>query len=119
MALVALDPLRGGGFVEGASNLGRDSSRADRYGAGDEGTPAIAGVRGDVGRESETTVRSGDAANGASYPNTTLGRNCKMIAQMMKIGIGLRVATLDFGGWDTHNGQDWREKSCTTAPTSA
>ncbi len=44
-------------------------------------------------------------ANGAVYPNTSLGRHFETIAAMAKLDLGLRVATVDFGGWDTHNGQ--------------
>ena len=29
----------------------------------------------------------------------------KLTAQLIKLGVGLRAATLDLGGWDTHNGQ--------------
>lgn len=46
-----------------------------------------------------------EPANGAIYPNTTLGRHLETIARMIKLGVGLRVATVDYGGWDTHNGQ--------------
>lgn len=44
-------------------------------------------------------------ANGAVYPGGSLGDNFELVAQMIKLDLGLRVATLDFGGWDTHNGQ--------------
>lgn len=45
------------------------------------------------------------AANGAVYPNSSLGNQLKMIAQLLKADVGLRVGALDLGGWDTHNGQ--------------
>lgn len=44
-------------------------------------------------------------ANGAVYPNSSFGRHLQVVAQMIKLGLGLRVATIDIGGWDTHNGQ--------------
>lgn len=44
-------------------------------------------------------------ANGAAYPNTTFGRQLETIAQVVKLDLGLRVVTIDLGGWDTHNGQ--------------
>ncbi len=44
-------------------------------------------------------------ANGAVYPSGTLGDQLKVVAQLVKLDLGLRVATVDFGGWDTHNGQ--------------
>jgi uncharacterized protein (DUF1501 family) len=50
---------------------------------------------------------SGDytPANGAVYPNTWFGDNLQTIAQMTKLDLGLRIATLDLGGWDTHENQ--------------
>ncbi len=44
-------------------------------------------------------------ANGAVYPQTWFGENLQTIAQMAKLDLGLRVATLDLGGWDTHENQ--------------
>lgn len=41
-------------------------------------------------------------ANGASYPNTAFGNQMKEVAQMIKAGVGLRVAAVDIGGWDHH-----------------
>ncbi|MEM7583216.1 MAG: DUF1501 domain-containing protein [Acidobacteriota bacterium] len=53
-------------------------------------------------------LNSGDGytpANGAIYPGGSLGNHLQTVARMIKTDIGLRVATVDFGGWDTHNGQ--------------
>jgi uncharacterized protein (DUF1501 family) len=44
-------------------------------------------------------------ANGAVYPTGTFGNAMKLVAQIVKEGLGLRAVTLDLGGWDTHNGQ--------------
>lgn len=44
-------------------------------------------------------------ANGAVYPTTNFGNQLKMIAQLIKADVGLRVGAIDLGGWDTHNGQ--------------
>jgi len=46
-----------------------------------------------------------EPANGAEYPNTSFGRQMKLVAQIVKLGIGLRVATVDLGGWDTHENE--------------
>ncbi len=43
--------------------------------------------------------------NGADYPNDSLGRNLQTVAQMIKMQLGMRVATVDYGGWDTHEYQ--------------
>jgi len=44
-------------------------------------------------------------ANGAVYPSGSFGDAMQVVAQMVKLDLGLRVATVDLGGWDTHNGQ--------------
>jgi uncharacterized protein (DUF1501 family) len=44
-------------------------------------------------------------AGGAVYPNSTFGAQLQNVAQLIKRGVGLRIATVDIGGWDTHNGQ--------------
>ncbi|MBX3014753.1 MAG: DUF1501 domain-containing protein [Caldilineaceae bacterium] len=43
--------------------------------------------------------------NGAVYPNNGFGQNLRTIAQMIKLQLGMRVATIDLGGWDTHEYQ--------------
>lgn len=42
---------------------------------------------------------------GVVYPDTWFGQNMKTIAQLIKLDIGLRIATVDLGGWDTHENQ--------------
>ena len=46
-------------------------------------------------------------ANGAAYPSTDFGEHLSVIAQMIKLDLGLHVATLDLGGWDTHDSQSY------------
>ncbi|MCB0123214.1 MAG: DUF1501 domain-containing protein [Caldilineaceae bacterium] len=43
--------------------------------------------------------------NGATYPNNSFGRYLQTVAQMVKLQLGLKVATVDLGGWDTHDSQ--------------
>jgi len=45
------------------------------------------------------------AGNGAEYPNNSFGRNLQTVAQMIRLQLGLRIATVDLGGWDTHEYQ--------------
>ncbi len=42
---------------------------------------------------------------GVVYPDTWFGSNLKTVAQLIKLNIGLRIATVDLGGWDTHENQ--------------
>lgn len=43
--------------------------------------------------------------NGAAYGWDGLARNLREVARLIKADVGLRVAVVDDGGWDTHNGQ--------------
>lgn len=50
-------------------------------------------------------------ANGANYPNSGFGRQLMETAQLIKAGVGLEVATVNIGGWDTHSNQGGAEGS--------
>ncbi|KAB8170004.1 DUF1501 domain-containing protein [Lysobacter maris] len=41
----------------------------------------------------------------ADWPNNNFSRQLWTIAQSIQMNLGLRYATLDLGGWDTHEGQ--------------
>ncbi len=41
-------------------------------------------------------------SNGASYSDNELSTQLQTVARMIKLETGLRVATVDYGGWDTH-----------------
>ena len=43
--------------------------------------------------------------NGASYPNGNFGRSLMQVSQMIKANIGVEVAFVEIGGWDTHANQ--------------
>jgi uncharacterized protein (DUF1501 family) len=42
------------------------------------------------------------AADGAAYPKDGFGVGLREIARLIKARVGLEVATIDLGGWDTH-----------------
>ncbi len=42
---------------------------------------------------------------GVTYPDSSFSDAMKSIAQMVKLDLGLQAATVDFGGWDTHESQ--------------
>jgi len=42
-------------------------------------------------------------SGGAVYDDTDVGRGLRDVAQLVKAGIGLRVATMDMGDWDMHD----------------
>ncbi len=79
------------------------------------------GVLGEVGRATLAALatikerlrdnKKGDyqPKNGANYPNDNpLADNLRALAQIIKLDTGLRAASVDFGGWDTHDEQSWR-----------
>jgi uncharacterized protein (DUF1501 family) len=43
--------------------------------------------------------------NGAQYPTSDFGKGLLQVAQVIKAGLGLEVACVDIGGWDTHNAE--------------
>jgi uncharacterized protein (DUF1501 family) len=45
-------------------------------------------------------------SNGARYNDDELSQQLKTVARMIKLETGLRVATVDYGGWDTHEYQN-------------
>lgn len=54
----------------------------------------------------ELNVQGGyTPANGAVYPDTAFGLYMRTLAQMIKLDLGLHVATVDLGGWDTHESE--------------
>jgi uncharacterized protein (DUF1501 family) len=53
--------------------------------------------------------------SGVTYPGNwpagELSNSLKAVAQLVKLDVGLQLATLDFGDWDHHDGQEWRFRS--------
>ncbi len=60
----------------------------------------------EVFASSEVLIRLGQAGYtpqyDAAYPDSDFGRGLQQIAQLIKAGVGLEVACVDIGGWDTH-----------------
>jgi uncharacterized protein (DUF1501 family) len=48
-------------------------------------------------------------ANGAEYPDSDFGMGLRQIAQLIKSDLGLEIAAIDIGGWDTHEEQGGAE----------
>lgn len=44
-------------------------------------------------------------SGGASYPNSSFGNAMRSVAALVNAEVGLEAATLELGGWDTHNEQ--------------
>lgn len=95
-----------------------------RYNRAEEGYPVLKVLEGfypgtgvnslDVaGKRTIETIKAIRAANpgaytprsGVSYPTGSFGDALQTVAQVVKLEQGLRIATVDFGGWDTHESQ--------------
>lgn len=44
-------------------------------------------------------------APASAYPDTPIARQLTQVARLIKAGIGVEVAEVDYGGWDTHQNQ--------------
>jgi uncharacterized protein (DUF1501 family) len=68
--------------------------------------PELARTAGQVTTALATTKRLAAAgytpANGAVYPTTDLGKALRDVARLIKAGVGLMSACVDFGDWDMH-----------------
>lgn len=51
------------------------------------------------------SITSAEYKPGAEYPRTDLARKLMQIARLIKADVGLEVAEVDIGGWDTHQNQ--------------
>jgi uncharacterized protein (DUF1501 family) len=75
---------------------------------------AESGPLADAGRETFQLLRAMERldpvgtrpAGGARYPESDFGRGLRQVAQLVKGQVGLEVACLDLGGWDSHIGQE-------------
>ena len=59
----------------------------------------------DLGLVQQLDVTGYQPANGAVYPANSYGTQLRQAAQLIKAGVGLELATVNLGGWDTHTGQ--------------
>ncbi|CAN5549936.1 DUF1501 domain-containing protein [soil metagenome] len=50
----------------------------------------------------ETARAAGAVQNGASYPSGDFGTAMADLARLLRAEVGMQVATVDVGGWDTH-----------------
>jgi len=71
-----------------------------------EGPPTVAEAgRAALAAATTTSTTIGSTAAGTGYPETDLGRSLRDVARMIKAGVGVQVAAVDYGDWDMHSGQ--------------
>lgn len=68
------------------------------HGAGQDGFEAM-------GLLKKVDPRGYRPSNGAAYPNGGFGKSLKQVAQLIKAEVGLEIAFVEIGGWDTHANQ--------------
>jgi uncharacterized protein (DUF1501 family) len=64
-------------------------------------TPAL-GALGALNVAAQLQATGYIPANGAAYPDTDLGHALTDVARLIKAGVGLQVAAVDYGDWDMH-----------------
>lgn len=66
------------------------------------------GERPEVSRTTHLGMRAAEALQGlpaaGTYPSSRLAAQLSDVARLVKADLGVRVATVDFGGWDMHSG---------------
>ncbi|MFZ0322792.1 MAG: DUF1501 domain-containing protein, partial [Actinomycetes bacterium] len=72
-----------------------------------DGSPtAIGGPAGTtldaLAKAAELQAAGYTPANGATYPDTDLGKALRDVARLVKADVGLQVACVDYGDWDMH-----------------
>lgn len=93
-----------GGMASGAGAAGSfeeiyESAAGDAlHGAGREGFAAM-----DLLKKIDPARYA--PAHGAVYPNGGFGRSLRQVAQLIKADVGLEIAFVEIGGWDTHANQ--------------
>jgi uncharacterized protein (DUF1501 family) len=105
---VAIDDLARYGL-----QAARDDVRARLEGAFGElyaagGDPIATGGRAALAtaaRLREVGRAAASPMNGATYPRGRVGRSLQQLAALLRAGVGVEVACVETGGWDTHTAQ--------------
>jgi uncharacterized protein (DUF1501 family) len=82
--------------------------------AGRKALQLMGDVDGKLPRDSQGHGVPYQPTDGVKYDNAgDFARPLKVVAQLIKMDLGLEAATLDLGNWDTHEGQAGRFRSLT------
>ncbi len=75
--------------------------------AGSAALKTLATLDGKMRRDAQGKLMA-DPKAGLYDPAGPYGRSMRTVAQLIKMDVGLRAITVDFGGWDTHENQPGR-----------
>lgn len=81
-------------------------------------TDSFIGNAGSKALKLESLIARRKFPKSPTYPDTTIGEHCRTAAQIIKMRVGMRTATIDFGGWDTHEGQNYHLDKVLLRPLS-
>jgi uncharacterized protein (DUF1501 family) len=56
---------------------------------------------------------------GVKYPTSGLSQTFQSLARLIRMDVGLQVATIDYGGWDTHQSQQFQFNRLVTELSSS
>jgi len=73
--------------------------------AGSTAWKALDAVRSKLPKKPDGGIAPYQPREGVKYPDMGLANQLKNLAQLIKMDVGLTVATVDYGGWDTHQDQ--------------
>ncbi len=105
IALQSIADFHLGGKYRGDAVQQFQTAISDMY-AMDSNLGARAGFTLDAVQMLEGVVSGAyQASNGAEYPESEFGQSLKQVAQLIKAEIGMEIAAVDLGGWDTHVNQ--------------
>jgi uncharacterized protein (DUF1501 family) len=90
--------MSGGGAAKGFEDIYESAVGDALHGAGREGFAAIDLLK-------KVDPKRYAPANGAAYPNGNFGKSLRQVAQLIKAEVGLEIAFVEIGGWDTHANQ--------------
>jgi uncharacterized protein (DUF1501 family) len=88
----------GGGAAKGFEDIYESAVGDALHGAGREGFAAMDLLK-------KVDPKRYTPANGAAYPNGNFGKSLRQVAQLIKAEVGLEIAFVEIGGWDTHANQ--------------
>ncbi|MBF5081466.1 DUF1501 domain-containing protein [Quadrisphaera sp. INWT6] len=69
-----------------------------------EGPPTVAEAGRTALAAAATVAGLGSVAAGSGYPEGDLGASLRDLARMIRAGLGVQVAAVDYGDWDMHAG---------------
>jgi uncharacterized protein (DUF1501 family) len=102
-ALQSIADFHLGGRRSQASDLARfQASLAALYDGGGTLDPQAQDTFDAVATLAAANPGAYQPQNGATYPDSDFGRSLQQVAQLIRADVGLEVACVDLGGWDTH-----------------